>query len=151
MLSRSPRLVRTSLMLAAVAAASVANAQPTAGAVTSADYARAEKFLAATLNPLVVGGTVTPTWMTGGKFTYKSTTSDGSRFFVVDPIKKTRVAAFEHVAVAATLSKAAGGTYDAKKFPFQSIELTADGKSVSFDVETKRWSCLLYTSPSPRD
>ena len=60
---------------------------------------------------------------------------------MVDPIKKTRVAAFDHVAVAATLSKAAGGTYDAKKFPFQTVELTADGKSVSFDVETKRWSC----------
>ena len=32
-------------------------------AVTAADYARAEKFLAANLTGLVVGGTVTPNWL----------------------------------------------------------------------------------------
>jgi len=145
MFSRVPlRLVFNSLPIAcglALLPAGSVWAQPASNSVTAADYARAEKFLAATVNPLVVGGNVTPVWLADDRFTYKSTTSDGSEFILVNPLKKTRVPAFDHVKLAATLSTAAGGTYDAKKLPFQTIELSADSKSVSFDVEAKRWSC----------
>ena len=34
--------------------------------VTAADYARAEKFLAAAVNPLVLGSTVNATWLPDG-------------------------------------------------------------------------------------
>jgi len=64
MLSRSPlHFIRTSLLLAGLALtqAALALAQPAAAAVTAADYARAEKLLAATVNPLVVGGGVNAT------------------------------------------------------------------------------------------
>ncbi len=133
---------RLSFLLLAFAAAPLALAQPAAQpGLTAADYARAEKFLAATMNPLVVGGTVNPAWLADDRFTYRNTTADGSEFILVNPLKKTRVPAFDHVKLAARLSTAAGGTYDPKKLPFQTIELSADGKSVSFDVEQKRWSC----------
>ena len=149
MLSRAPLpLVRTSLLLLSalvLAPQSIAAPQTaTSGstpALSAADYARAEKFLAATVNPLVVGGAVNATWLPDDRFTYRRNTADGSEFILVNPLKKTRVPAFDHVKLAATLSTAAGGTYDPKKLPFQTIELSADGKSVSFDVETKRWSC----------
>ena len=135
-------LFRTSLLLLALAVAPRVSAQPAAQpGVTGADYAGAEKFLAATVNPLVVGGAVSATWLPDDRFTYRNTTADGSEFLLVNPVKKTRVPAFDHAKLAAALSAAAGATYDAKKLPFQTIELSADGKSVSFDVETKRWSC----------
>ena len=110
-------------------------------AITAADYARAEKFLAAGVNPLVIGGSVNATWLPDDRFTYRNATADGSEFILVDPVKKTRARAFDHEKLAATLQAAAGGTIDAKKLPFQVIELSVDGQSVSFDVETKRWSC----------
>ncbi|RPJ71916.1 MAG: S9 family peptidase [Acidobacteria bacterium] len=120
-------------------------AQVPAGAtppvVTAADYARAEKFLAAALTPLVVGGSVTAAWLPDDRFTYRNTTAAGVEFILVDPVKKTRARAFDHEKLAAALGAAAGGTYEPAKLPFQSIELSADGKMVSFDVETKRWSC----------
>ncbi len=144
MLSRSAlQFPRTSLLLAflALAQAGVALAQPAANAVTAADYARAEKFLAATVNPLVVGGSVNAAWLADDRFTYRNTTADGSEFILVNPLKKTRAPALDHVKLAAALSTAAGGTFDPKKLPFQTIELSTDGKSVSFDVEQKRWSC----------
>ena len=116
-------------------------AQPAAAPVTAADYARAEKFLAAGVNPLVVGGSVNATFLADDRFTYRNATADGFEFILVNPAKKTRARAFDHEKLAATLAAAAGGTFDPKKFPFQTVELSSDGKSVSFDIEAKRWSC----------
>ncbi len=48
--------------------------------MTPADYARAEKFLAAAVNPLVVGGSVAPNWLPDERFWYRSTTADGVEF-----------------------------------------------------------------------
>ena len=149
MLSRTLRFSRTAFALLAgftqaqpgfgsPQAAAPAGAPP---ALTAADYARAEKFLGASVNPMVIGGSVSATWLADDRFTYRNTTSDGSEFIVVDPVKKTRARAFDHEKLAATLSTAASGTFDPKKFPFQTIELSLDGNTVSFDVETKRWSC----------
>ena len=97
----------TSLFVLALSASPSAFAQPSAsGALTAADYARAEKFLAATVNPLVVGGSVNAAWLPDDRFTYRNTTADGSEFILVNPVKKTRVPAFDHAKLAATLSTA---------------------------------------------
>ena len=147
MLSRVHRSSVSTLVLfvaalAAVAATSAqerpANAPP---APTAEDYARAERFLAPAVSSLVVGGSVSPSWLPDERFTYRSTTSDGVQFLLVDPVKATRVPAFDHVRLAAALAAAAGGTFDPKRLPFPSIELSADGKTVAFDVQARRWSC----------
>jgi len=138
---RLPVLV---LLLAAAIVPPVLAQAPGGGAppaVTAADYARAEKFLAPAVTPLVVGGSVTAAWLPDDRFTYRNTTAAGVEFILVDPVKKTRARAFDHEKLAVALGVAAGGTYEAAKLPFQTIELSADGKTVSFDVETKRWSC----------
>jgi dipeptidyl aminopeptidase/acylaminoacyl peptidase len=133
-----PLLVFVVLAGSPVAQERAATAPP---APTADDYARAEKFLAPAVSSLVVGGSVSPAWLADGRFTYRSTTADGVQFLLVDPAKATRVPAFDHVKLAAALGAAAGGTFDPKRLPFPSIELSPDGTSVSFDVETKRWAC----------
>ena len=110
-------------------------------APTADDYARAERFLAAAVSPLVVGGSVSPAWLPDDRFTYRSTTADGIQFLLVDPVKATRVPAFDHAKLAAALAAAAGGSFDPKRLPFDELELSADGRAVSFDVEAKRWTC----------
>ncbi len=146
-LRAQPSFVRVFvLLLAGVAFARPGLAAPQAAAaaspaVTVDDYARAEKFLSATVNPLVIGGSVSAAWLPDDRFTYRSTTSDGAEFILVDPAKKSRARAFDHEKLAAALSAAAGETYEATKLPFQVIELSEDGLTVSFDVEAKRWSC----------
>jgi hypothetical protein len=110
--------------------------------VTAADYARAEKFLAASTNPLIVGGTVNATWLPDDRFTYRSNKGDGqAEFLLVDPVAKTRVPAFDHARLAASLATASGTKVDPAKLPFQTIELAADAQSVSFDVGAKRYTC----------
>jgi dipeptidyl-peptidase-4 len=112
-----------------------------ASPVTAADYARAEKFLAPNVNPLVVGGSVAANWLPDDRFTYRSTTAAGAEFLVVTPAKRLREAAFDHAKLAAALSAASGTTYTAAALPFQTVDLSADGKTVSFDAGSRRWSC----------
>ncbi len=136
-------LVSTTL---AAAAPGIALAQAPAGpgvrAVTAADYARAERFLAAAVTPLVVGGTVNATWLPDDRFTYRSSLGDGAaEFLLVDPATKTRGRAFDHERLAVALAAAAGSPVDPRKLPFQAIEFSADGASVAFDMGAKRYSC----------
>jgi Tol biopolymer transport system component/dienelactone hydrolase len=134
-----PRLLSVILAASVAGALSVAAQQPRA--LTAADYAHAEKFLGANVTTLVVGGSVAPNWLPDERFWYRSTTAAGSEFILVDPAKRTRAPAFDHAKLAAVLSAAAGGTYDPHQLPFQSIEISADGKTVSFNVGERRWSC----------
>jgi dipeptidyl aminopeptidase/acylaminoacyl peptidase len=73
--------------------------------VTSADYDRAVRMLAANVNGLVVGGTVTPTWLPDGRFWYVRTTATGTENVVVDPVKRSR----EVVATPPAAAAAPGG------------------------------------------
>ncbi|MEI6670158.1 MAG: DPP IV N-terminal domain-containing protein [Acidobacteriota bacterium] len=109
--------------------------------VTATDYAKAERFLSATVAPLVVGGSVSPNWLSDERFWYRSVTIDGAEFVLVDPVKRTRKPLFDHAKVAAALTAATGVEVSASQLPFQSLELSADGKSISFDAEKRRWSC----------
>ena len=90
MLSRSRvPFLRASLFVLAFPAAPAAFAQPAAsGALTAADYARAEKFLAPTVNPLVIGGSVNAAWLPDDRFTYRNTTADGSEFDGLDGLRR---------------------------------------------------------------
>ena len=76
---RFPALVVVLLTVAVSPAFGQAQAGGSPPAVTAADYARAEKFLAAALTPLVVGGSVTAAWLPDDRFTYRNTTADGRR------------------------------------------------------------------------
>ena len=131
------------------------NAVASPAALTTADYARAERFLAAATNPLVVGGSVNAAWLPDDRFTYRSTTADGAEFLLVDPVKKTRTRAFDHERLAAALATASGTAVDPKTLPFQTIELTPDGTSVAFDVGQKRYACDVQgaacAATAPRD
>jgi dipeptidyl aminopeptidase/acylaminoacyl peptidase len=134
-----PRLLSAILAVCIAGVLSAAAQQP--HALTAADYARAEKFLAANVTPLVIGGSALPNWLPDERFWYRSTTAAGSEFILVDPAKQTRAPAFDHAKLAAALSAAAGATYDPHQLPFQSIEISADGTTVSFNVGERRWSC----------
>lgn len=109
--------------------------------VTAADYSRAEQLLAPAVDPLVIGGRVLPNWMDGDRFWYRHQMADAAEFVVVVPAAGTRRPAFDHVQLAAALSRASGKTFGARQLPFRMISLSADLASVSFDADGRRWSC----------
>lgn len=91
--------------------------------------------------PLVFGTGVRPTFFGGDRFWYRVTRESGAEFMVVNPAAGTKAPAFDHVRLAEALSKAAGTKYESSKLPFQTIELTADGKTVSFSAAGKQYQC----------
>jgi dipeptidyl-peptidase 4 len=123
------------------AAAPLASQEPRQ--VTAEDYARAERYLGATTAPLVTGSGVRPTWLGDGRFWYRTTVANGTAFFVVNPARRTREAMFDQARLAAALAQASGGRADANQLPFQTFELSKDGRSISLDVRNRRFSCDL--------
>ncbi len=135
-MSLSRRFV-TAIGLALVAGAAPAAAQQ----LTAADYARAEQFLAPTVNPLVKGGAGQPTWLSGDRFWYRKSSATGSEFLLVTPASRRAVPLFDHAAVAARLSAATGSTISPTALPFQSLTLSADERSVTVVAGGKAWQC----------
>src|SRR6185437_10765774 len=62
---------------------------------------------------------------------------------LVDPVRHSRARAFDQDRVAAALSAAAGRTYDAWHLPFGRFDMSADGRSLSFETDDahKRFTC----------
>ena len=118
-----------------------ANAQQ----VSTADYQRAESFLSYNTEPLIDNANVRPNWLPGDKFWYRNLTAQGSEFILVDPVKKSRGAAFDQQKLAAALSTAAGAQYQPFMLPFQSFSYSADGKAIVFRADGKQWKCDLQT------
>jgi dipeptidyl-peptidase 4 len=138
-ITRPLRAKRLVLLFVALATALPLAAQgPT---VTAADYDRAVRFLAPAVGPLVIGGTVAATWLPNDRFWYRTRTASGTEFVLVDAAKRTRTPLFDQARLAATLGSAAGTSYSADALPFTTVELSADGQMVSFDVGTRRFRC----------
>ena len=134
----------SSLTLLLLAAAPLA-AQQQPVQLTADDYARAERFLGANTVPLVSGTAGRPTWMADGRFWYRATVPGGAAFIVVDPARGTRQALFDQTKLAAALAAATGGTVTAERLPFQTFEMSKDGRSITVDVQRKSWSCDLQS------
>ena len=86
-------------MILAIAAAAFAipivaqqRGAPAAGALTAADYARAETFMTWNTTPLLFRSGVRPTWLPGDRFWYRITTPAGSEAILVDPSQGTKEA-----------------------------------------------------------
>ncbi len=109
--------------------------------VTAADYQHAEQFLASKTIPLVYNSGVRPSWLPADRFWYRVNTAAGARFVLVDPAKKSRTDAFDQTRLAAALSKAADTTYSGDSLPFATFEYTEDGRSITFAIRNKRWTC----------
>jgi dipeptidyl aminopeptidase/acylaminoacyl peptidase len=80
----------SSLSLALCVSASALAAQQPTTALTAADYARAERYLARNTVPLMTGTASRATWLPDGRFWYRTMTESGRRFVVVDPARRAR-------------------------------------------------------------
>ena len=133
------RILHLAILAAAFAAVVPCQAQPRA--FTSADYARAEKFMNYNTTPLMFRASVQPNWLPDERMWYRVVTADGSEFILVDPARGTREPAFDQTKLAAALSQAAGSTYDGAHLPFESFVLSPDSQSISITVGSHRWRC----------
>ena len=112
---------------------------------TTADYARAEKFMAYNVNPLVYHSVVRATWLPDGRFWYRDRDADGATFVLVDPAKGTKAPAFDHAKLAAALTAASPDktTYDAHHLEITDLTLADADHTVTVTVDGTKMHCDL--------
>jgi dipeptidyl aminopeptidase/acylaminoacyl peptidase len=135
----SPLLFFTAVALALIAPSHGARAQG-----TRADYERAERFLGAHLDSLVLNERVRPTWLgETDRFWYVRDLADGREVVLVDPAGPRTGPAFDHVRLAAALTEAAGRPVDTKRLPTEQLTLSVGVDTVALEVDRVRWACDL--------
>jgi len=107
-------------------------------------YARAERFLPWNVGRLAFRTEAAPHWIAGSdRFWYKVRTPAGAEFVLVDPARRQRAPAFDHVRLAAALTAATGTACDPAALPFAEIAVADDGASIRFVAAGTAWSCDL--------
>jgi dipeptidyl aminopeptidase/acylaminoacyl peptidase len=127
-------LVVVCTLTAIVASAPVIRAQKPESAATP-NYDLAAQWTSQKVSKLVFDTNVTARWLeTSDRFWYSYRTRDGRKFFIVDPVKRTKAPLFDHAKLAATLTSITGIPYDAQHLPFSNGRFVKKDAAFEFDV-----------------
>ena len=117
---------------------------------TAADYQRAES-VRRRLDGLVIDAVDTAAWIgSSNRFWYRKSITGGSTFMLVDAATQQKTPAFDHAAIASSLSSSIGRAIDARNLPFTAITFAADGHSFEVTVDTVRFTCAVDESRCAR-
>jgi dipeptidyl aminopeptidase/acylaminoacyl peptidase len=119
--------------------------------VTEQDYQRAESFLSYNTQKYIDHTFSFPNWLPGDRFWYRTLTPQGSEFILVDPVKKTRTAAFDAQKLAAAISSATGKQVTASTLPFNFFTYSNDNTSISFSANGQKWTARLQNYTLTKD
>ncbi len=105
--------------------------------ITSADYARAERFMAYNTTPLVLHAVGRATWLPDDRFWYRTTTEKGGEAVLVDATHATRGACD---LPACRAGEGRGGRGGGAAAPAQRFDVPSpDGKRIAFVREWNLW------------
>ncbi len=104
--------------------------------VTTPNYALAERFSAKHVNNMVFSTQMRPQWFRDSdRFWYSWKTSDGTRYWIVDPAAGRKTEIFDMDKLAMELTEIVKDPFDAKHIPFSKLELK-DDKYFTFDIKS---------------
>ena len=100
------------------------------------NYALADQFSAKKVNAMVFSTSIRPNWFKNSdKFWYSWKDSQGMKYYIVDPVAKTRVEAFDMEKLAMEISAIVKDPFDAQHLPLRKLELKDDSK-FTFEVQS---------------
>ncbi|MFN5599296.1 MAG: DPP IV N-terminal domain-containing protein [Gemmatimonas sp.] len=130
----------TALLTALAVAAPFATLAAQPRALTSADYARAEKFLGFNTQPLVSNTGVQPSWLPDGRFTYRVRQADGTQPLMLVDAKGARTNCATTPAACPSAPAAAAAPQGAARTRTRPPEvLSPDGTKAAFIRDWNLW------------
>ncbi len=154
-------LIRLFCVLAFVATAvpmtaqrALPNGSPAAGASEAADrvapkpnYELASQWTSAKIGKLIFDTSVTPHWLEfSDRFWYTFETPAGRKWWMVDPVKKTRVALWDNAKMAANLTRILRTPYDAQHLPINTVKFIDNDTKIRFSVDLPNASKVVSSS-----
>jgi dipeptidyl aminopeptidase/acylaminoacyl peptidase len=104
-----------------------------------ANYDLAARWTAAKVGKYVFSTSVTPHWLEfSDRFWYDYETPAGRKWWVVDPVKKTKTPLFDNAKVAAQLTRILRTPYDAQHLPIGAIRFIENDTKIRFSVTLPR-------------
>ena len=98
------------------------------------NYALADQFSAKKIGNMVYSTSITPHWFKNSdKFWYQWKSSEGTQYYIVDPVAKTKVKAFDMESLARQITSITKDPFDAQHLPMRNLKLK-DDKTFTFDV-----------------
>lgn len=98
------------------------------------EYTQARKFTSDKLGSMLFSTTVDPHWTPkGDSFWYSYKTSDGTKWYLVNPTARTRTPLWDNDQLAAKITEITRDPYDGRHLPVRNLKALKDG-NFSFEV-----------------
>ncbi|MGO9255834.1 MAG: DPP IV N-terminal domain-containing protein [Bryobacteraceae bacterium] len=124
------------------------NPVPGAPSGPKANYELASRWTPTKVGKLVFDLAVTPHWLeSGDRFWYSFENTRGRKFWMVDPVKKTRAYVFDPVKLAVSLTTATGIPYDSQHLPITVIRFVKNDSAIQFEVNVPKDAVIPGEKP----
>jgi len=126
------RLVSLAALCLATTSASFAQAP-----VTRANYQQAARFAPRKLEKLIFSTSVDPHWLKkSDRFWYMYETTDGKKWYIVDPAKNEKKFLFDNAEMAAKITRIVKDPFDAQHLGLDSMRFIKDENWIQFEVKS---------------
>src|SRR6185437_3605198 len=100
------------------------------------NFELAARFVPSAVSRFVFDMRVTPHWFElSDKFWYSYETPAGTRYWIVDPVRRAKSPLFDNAKLAEQLSVLTGFAYDAQHLPIKNLKLVKKDAALQFDIE----------------
>ncbi|MHB8755932.1 MAG: S9 family peptidase [Candidatus Acidiferrales bacterium] len=107
------------------------------------NYALAARFVPSSMSKLVFDTQVTPHWFElSDRFWYSYETPEGTRYWIVDPVRRTKTPLFDNAKLAAQLSMLTNYPFDGQHLPIKALRLVKQDTALHFDVKVRKDSVI---------
>ncbi len=105
--------------------------------VTKGNYQLASRFSPVKLNKLVFSLNVDPHWLKkNDRFWYSYETSNGRKWYIVDPAKASKQEMFDNARLAAQITSIVKDPFDAQHLGIENLKFIKDENSIQFEIRS---------------
>lgn len=123
------------LMLTILLAGGMAAFMPVAAQERHPEYLQAEKFTGSKLKNMLFSTKVDPHWFQKGNcFWFEYKTSEGTFWYVVDPVARTKKLLFDREKLAAQLTEIVQDPFESRQIPVRNLKAGEDGRTFTFEI-----------------